>query len=171
MRCLRSGKYNMRADILKQGEYVPPVDGEESGHWETRQDPDTGEIVRVWVPDPEQPSDDPATPELESGVDCLVRGHMTLGAPTSDVSEGYSGKEYMVGEFAKMWLSPDVKISRRDQVTNIRDKNGTIIYKEEEFIDSKPTVFSVVGITPIVDQLIGHVENFVMLERAPVQEA
>jgi len=159
----------MRADIMHQ-DITPPTDDptDADGHWETQQDPDTGEIVRVWVPatEPTDPAD-PSAPSVS--VPCRVRGHVTMGAPTSDVSEGFSGKEYIVGEFAKMWLPTSVAISRRDQVTNIRDRKGRVAFREDEFDPATATVYSVVGVTPIIDPLAGHIENFVMLERAQVQ--
>ena len=47
------------------------------------------------------------------------------------------------------------KITLREKITNIRDKEGTVICEELNFPTNTPTVFEVMGITPMTDPLGG----------------
>jgi len=43
------------------------------------------------------------------------------------------------------------KITLREKITNITDKNNNVIWEELNFPTSTPTVFEVVGTTPVTD--------------------
>jgi len=162
--CLVSSKYNMTATILTQGP-TAPVTPEGDGHWEQKQDPDTGEIIRVWVED-----SDPDTPGTQTRtVPCMVRGVIVGGVRAAGTTERFDPKGvYENIDFVKMNFPADVVITKRDRITNVTGPDGTVIWKEEEF-SGAPTVFDVLGITPVVDPFGMLVENFALLQRAGVQ--
>jgi hypothetical protein len=165
-------RFSMLATVLKQGEHIPdPIDPSAYGEWVNEQDPLTGEIVRVWVPFP----DDPDTPEVDEGVKfgqikCLARGIVDGGIRVAGTTERF-GDTYENIDFVKLWTPPKVMLTKRDRVTNIRNCKGQIFWVDEEFDDHDPdtppkaTVFNVNGVTPLFDAFNKHVENFVLLER------
>ena len=76
--CLTSARFNMKADILRQGEATvdnPDTTDNEGGHWIIKHDPESNEIIRVWQP---KTQDDPSTPDTNEGAQlesfrCLAR--------------------------------------------------------------------------------------------------
>lgn len=168
MRCITSARFNMTATILYQGDYTPaPVDNTEEGHWvEGKQDPLTGEINRVWVP----ADGDSVTPGVqEVRVKCIVRGIPDGGIRVAGTTERITPDGvWESADYAKMQLPPNVKISKRDRVTNITNRRGEYPWKEEEF-DNRPTVFEVLGVGPIFDPFGNHIESSVLLQRAEIQ--
>lgn len=161
----------MKADILRQGSEengaVEPTD--QPGEWVMQQDPDSGEIIRVW-----QPSDaGTTTPTTDDDValesfDCIARGIVDGGIRVAGTTERF-GELYENVDYVSMTVGPKTKITKRDRITNIRDRHGVIIWKEEEQPGSPPTVFSVLGVTPIPDPYGSLIEQRVMLERAERQ--
>lgn len=166
--CLTSARFNMKADILRQ-DTVQPVDpSDPGGQWKYKQDEDSGEIIRKWQPNP---VDDPSTPEIErlESFRCQARGIVDGGIRVSGTTERF-GSMYDNIDYVQITFSSRVKISKRDRITNIRGPRGEIIWREEEHPDAPPTVFNVMGVTPIVDPFGIHIENFALLERAEVQQ-
>jgi hypothetical protein len=162
--CLTGARFNMKADILRQGDIstAPETDGE----WIDVRDPDSGEIVRKWQP---IDIDNPDTPEVETleSFACEARGIIDGGIRVSGTTERF-GEIYDNVDYVKITFPAGTPLSRRDRVTNIRDANGNVIWKEEEN-GGKPTIFNVSGITPIIAPFVGHIESFALLERAEAQ--
>lgn len=160
--CLTSARFNMTATVLNQGATEPDVVG---GRWEEKQDPDSGEIIRVWVVD-----SDPDTPDVqERKVACIVRGILDGGIRVAGTTERYTAAGvYDNIDFAKMSFPAGESISKRDRITNIKNRDGVIVWKEEEF-NGAPTVFEVLGVTPVVDPFGTHIENTALLQRAEIQ--
>ena len=141
MLCLTSARFNMKADILRQG--TPSPDGpvnptDQDGEWVMKQDPETGEIIRVW-----QPADGGAgttTPTdnvtLES-IDCIARGIVDGGIRVAGTTERF-GDLYENVDYVSMTVPASVRISKRDRVTNIRNRSGIILWREEEQPSSPP---------------------------------
>lgn len=170
--CLTSARFNMKADILRQssGSSTPT----EQGHWEDQQDPITGEIIRVWVPI----GDDPETPEDESGsVDsfpCMARGIIDGGIRVAGTTERW-GETYVDIDYCRIEFPARIVLSKRDRVTNIRNRQGQFLWVEEELGPDnegkfRSTVFNVLGVTPVIDPFGKHTSNVAMLERAEVQQ-
>ena len=161
----------MRADILKQDQDVPdPIDPNDYGTWVNRQDPLTGEIIRVWEPYPDNPNTPDVREDEKFGtIRCLARGIVDGGIRVAGTTERF-GDTYTNVDFIKMWVPPKTLITKRDRITNIRNKKtGQILWRDEEFEGNpKATVFNVNGVTPLFDAFNKHVETFVLLERAEV---
>jgi hypothetical protein len=169
MRCITSARFNMTATVLTQDELVidsTNPDGSVVGHWENKQDPETGEIVRVWVVE----DTDPVTPGVqEKKVKCIVRGILDGGIRVAGTTERYTPQGILESvDFVKMQFPASVIITKRDRVTNIANRKGIIIWREEEF-DNAPTVFDVQGVTPVVDPFGTLVEWTALLQRSEVQ--
>lgn len=175
LRCINSAKYNMTADVLRQGGggSYPDPDDEDYGHWEEQQDPLTHEIVRVWVPAIVTP-DDPSTPDIDEStymsVKCQVRGIVDGGIRVAGTTERW-GELYENVDYTKMHFPTNKIITKRDRITNVRNRKGQIIWRDEETNPLatsgwRSTVFDVLGVTPLVDPFGNHIENIALLEKA-----
>lgn len=158
----------MKADVLRQNRTTPDPVIESNGNWTYNQDTETGEIIRLWQPT--DLTDDPQTPQNEGlqTFRCLARGIIDGGIRVSGTTERFS-EMYENVDYVKITFPASVILSKRDRVTNIRDGKNNIIWKEEEQIGSPPTVFNVMGVTPVIDPFGRHIENQALLERAEVQ--
>lgn len=170
--CLTSARFNMKADILRQG-YIDnsgfnPVD--QPGEWVMEQDKESGTIRRKWQ---ENTVDNPATPDVNEAAvlewfRCEARGILNASLRMSPTTERF-GEVYSGIDYVKITFPANVKLSNRDRITNIRDKHGNIIWKEEEKDGQPATIFNVSGIIPIIDPFGKHIESFALLERAENQ--
>jgi hypothetical protein len=175
--CLTGIRMSMSATLLHQNDNYSPSfpDLDVYGTWEQSQDPLTGEIVRIWVPLPGGPVDDPDTPSQEVTLDtikCIARGIVDGGIRVAGTTERF-GETYENIDYVKMWVGSNVRISKRDRITNITDRRGRVQWRDEESAspdtpigEVRATVFNVNGVTPLFDAFNNHVESFVLLERA-----
>lgn len=152
----------MRCDILKVSS-SPEANG--LGHWEVTQDSVSGAIERTWIDD-----DGTTTPQqgIIKDVPCVAYGIMTSGVKGQGNTQNFDDI-YTNVEWIRVYVSPNTNVTKRDRITRIRDKSGNVIWKEEESQDGPPTVFSVMGITPIPGPFGRVVELQVLLKRAEVQ--
>lgn len=170
MRCLTSARFNMTATVLTQEKIVADEVNEDGtivvGHWETKQDPETGEIIRVWVVE----DTDPVTPGTqEKKVKCIVRGILDGGIRVAGTTERYTPQGILESvDYVKMQFPASVTITKRDRITNVANRNGIIIWREEES-NNAPTIFDVLGVTPITDPFGNLIEWTALLHRSEVQ--
>lgn len=163
------------------GEYEE-IDLDDYGTWADSQDPLTGQIVKVWKPyEPSTPSYYDFTPpnsgpttntvNIRQNVPCIARGIVDGGIRVAGTTERF-GESYENIDFVKMWIPANVVVTKRDRITNIRDRTGRIRWLDEEYyVEGDPstlraTVFNVNGVTPLFDAFNNVVEWFVLLERA-----
>lgn len=152
MRCLSSARFNMTADILRQGtQAVVESDLHEVGEYVPQQDPVSGEIIRVWQPGV---SDDPTTPNDESIVTIPVeaRGIVDGGIRVAGTTERF-GADFSSVDFVRIRFPAEYTLTKRDRVTNIRDAAGNVAWLDEEVRPEsglyRATVFNVNGVTPL----------------------
>ncbi|AXH69580.1 hypothetical protein HWB79_gp233 [Streptomyces phage LukeCage] len=162
MSCLISSRFNMKATVLRQSGTNPQENP--GGHWETVQDPDSGAIERVWVPD--EDSDTPGDQTLV--INCMVRGVTNGGIRAAGTTQRFSDI-YENVDWAIIQFPASVVLSKYDRVTNISNSKGQLIWREEEINQAPATVFQVMGSTPVVDPFGNHIENTALLQRAQVQ--
>jgi hypothetical protein len=162
MSCLLASRFNMRATVLRQVGTNPQENA--GGHWENHQDPDSGAIERVWVPD--EDADDPGNQTLV--INCMVRGVTNGGIRVAGTTQRYS-ELYENIDWATMVFPKSVTLTKRDRLTNVSNSKGEIIWTEEEIDGNPPTVFLVMGATPVIDPFGNHIENTALLQRAQVQ--
>lgn len=158
----------MKADIIRQSGNPDPGTG---GHWETYQDPDSGEIIRIWV---EGTPDDPTTPTVDETTGrewfiCMARNVKSDGMRVNATTEDW-GEIIGQSDYVNIWYPASTILSRRDRITNIRSaKTGQVYWMEEEFDTPKPTTFDVIGVEPKFDAFGNLIEWKATLERSEVQ--
>lgn len=164
----------MVCDIIKPAgapeNNANPVD--EDSSWEFQQDPDSGAIVKRWKDDPNTFGvNERRNGLIVPNVELMARGIIDGGIRVAGTTERF-GNEYQAVDYVKATFGPGTSITKRDQVTNIRSKrdiNGPPVWREEEISGFPPTVFNVMGVTPVFDPFSNLVEYAVLLERAEVQ--
>ena len=177
--CITSTKYEQTATLLRQGgapiysgDEVLPEDNKDRETYDVVVDPISGEIIRDWEETAE--TDDETTAHDETRkftFKCQARGVITGGINVQGTAERWTAKgTYENVDTVTMTVPRDVIISKRDRITDITNSNGDIVWREEEGGSFRPTVFSVRGVTPVLDPFGSLVEWFVMLERASVQD-
>ena len=102
-----------------------------------QQDINTGSIKKEW--------------HYHRTIPCSAKGMVSNSASsrTGDkqiLSNKYSNEQHLE-------LRTLEKLTTRDKITNICNKNGEVIWKEINFPTETPTVFEVVGATPITDPM------------------
>lgn len=107
------------------------------------QDPDTGEMVRSWM--------------YYKTVDCHAKGVISNSATTRS-----SDRQAFTNKYANeqtIQVRTAERLTHREKITNIRDSDGNVIWREINYPNDTPTVFEVIGTTPITDpfgQSIGY---------------
>ncbi len=169
MSCFSSARYNCTAVILRPVGSSDTVGG---GPTQYVQDPISGAIVRQW-------SDDGDT--IQTGVqkivfDCSAEGFADAGIRVLGTNEKIDDL-FRVTDMVKIFFGNKVHITGRDKITEIREKRtGNLVWREEESEQmangqwvEKATVFDVRGVTPVINPMVGHSENYAILERSEVQ--
>ena len=107
------------------------------------QDVDTGAIKKEWI--------------YQRTVDCHAKGTISNSATTRSSDKQVFGNRYINDQ--QVQIRTIERLTSRDKITNIRDQHGNPIWTEINFPNDTPTVFEVVGVTPITDpfgRLIGY---------------
>lgn len=110
------------------------------------QDPNTGAIKREW--------------SYYKTVNCHVKGVISNSATTRSSDRQTFNNKYTNEQLIQVRTID--KLTGREKVTNIKDSTGQIIWTELDYPTETPTVFEVVGTTPMMDALgrvIGYSSN------------
>lgn len=107
------------------------------------QDTNTGAIIKSW--------------SFYKTLDCHAKGIISNSSSNSGNDKQVFGNRYSNHQMIQIRTSE--KISYREKVTNIRDSKNKPIWSEINFPSETPTVFEVVGSTPITDPF-GNVVGF-----------
>jgi hypothetical protein len=99
------------------------------------QDPDTGAIKREW--------------NYHRTVDCHAKGVISNSATTRSSDKQVFSNKYMNDQIIQVRTSE--RLTMREKVTNVRDARDNVIWSEINFPTETPTVFEVIGTTPITD--------------------
>lgn len=171
--CLTSARFNMLCDILKPAgapESNPDFDQNPSDNWEYYQDPDSGAINKRWVDDPQTPdTDERRARAIIPNVALLARGVLVSGLQGAGSSEKFDDI-YTNVDWVKATFPKGINITKRDQVTNIRQKRtNELVWAEEESSGAPATTFDVMGVTPVFDPFSNLMEYSVLLHRSEVQ--
>jgi hypothetical protein len=152
----------MRATVLRQ--IGTNVEENPGGEWAPTYDPDSGAIIRVWTED----NDPVTTGEQTLVINCMVRGITNGGIRVAGTTQRYTAL-YENIDWAVMTFPKSVVLTKRDRITSISNSAGAVIWEEEEMDGRPPTVFMVMGSTPVIDPFGNHIENTCLLQRAQVQ--
>jgi hypothetical protein len=99
------------------------------------QDLDTGAIVREW--------------SYYKTIPCHAKGVISNSATTRSSDKQIFSNRYLNDQIIQVRTSE--KLTAREKVTNIRDAYNNPIWTEINFPNDTPTVFEVMGTTPITD--------------------
>ena len=99
------------------------------------QDTDTGAIVREW--------------NYYKTVSCHAKGVISNSATTRSSDKQIFSNKYLNDQIIQVRTSE--KLTAREKVTNIRDAEGSTIWNEINYPNETPTVFEVMGTTPMTD--------------------
>jgi hypothetical protein len=104
----------------------------------------------------------------------MARGIIDGGIRVAGTTERW-GETYVDIDYCRIEFPARVLVTKRDRITNIRNRKGQILWLEEELGPDgegkfRATVFEVLGVTPVVDPFGNHTSNVAMLERAEVQQ-
>lgn len=161
----------MKATVLKPAgapeTSAVTLDAKSVGQWKYIQDPISGAITRTWI----EVTDDPTTQTDEYAefhdVACAIRGVIDGGIRVAGTTERF-GETYENIDWVKATFPPTINITKRDKVTNIRNAQGQVVWLNEES-NGKPTIFNVMGVTPVLDPFSRVIYNVALLERSEVQ--
>ena len=107
------------------------------------QDPNTGAIVKEW--------------NYYKTVYCHAKGMIT-NSSTIRSSDNQTFNNRYVNE-QNIQIRTAERITSREKITNIRDSKNNVIWTEINFPTETPTVFEIIGTTPITDpfgNIIGY---------------
>lgn len=99
------------------------------------QDPDTGAIKREW--------------NYHRTVDCHAKGVISNSASTRTSDKQIFNNKYVNDQVIQIRTSE--RLTLREKITNIRDSSGKTIWTEINYPNETPTVFEIMGTTPITD--------------------
>jgi hypothetical protein len=99
------------------------------------QDSDTGAIIREW--------------SYYKTVACHAKGVISNSATTRSSDKQIFSNKYLNDQIIQVRTSE--RLTPREKVTNIRDNSGNVIWHEINFPTETPTVFEVMGTTPVTD--------------------
>jgi hypothetical protein len=105
------------------------------------QDPDTGSIKKEW--------------QYDRTVSCSAKGNISNSASSITKDGQKFSNKYTNEEVLQIRTSEQVTL--REKITNIRDHDGNTIWEELNFPTNTPTVFEVIGTTPMTDPFGGTV--------------
>ena len=99
------------------------------------QDTNTGAIKKEW--------------HYDRTVKCYAKGVISNRASSRSGDRQEIAAQYKDTQYVEI-RSTD-KISLREKITNIRTEHGVAIWTELNFPDNTPTVFEIIGTTPMTD--------------------
>lgn len=99
------------------------------------QDPDTGAIVKEW--------------NYYKTISCSAKGVISNSTSSRANDRQVLGNKYQNEQFLQVRTIQ--RLTAREKITNIQSAQGEVIWRELDFPTETPTVFEVIGITPITD--------------------
>ena len=117
------------------------------------QDEDTGAIRKYW--------------QYYKTLDCHAKGVISNSATTRTSDKQVMSNKYSIDQVIQ--VRTDVKLSLREKISNIRTSDGTVIWQELDYPNETPTVFEVMGTTPITDPFGAIIGYNSSLKRSEVQ--
>ncbi len=107
------------------------------------QDENTGAIIKSW--------------SFYKTIDCHAKGIISNSSSNSTNDRQVFNNRYSNQQMIQIRTAE--KVSYREKITNIRDSKNNPIWSEANFPSDTPTVFEVVGSTPLTDPF-GNVVGF-----------
>jgi hypothetical protein len=117
------------------------------------QDEETGAIRKYW--------------QYYKTLDCHAKGVVSNSATTRTSDKQVISNKYTMDQIVQ--VRTEFKLSLREKISNIRNSDGEYIWQELDYPNETPTVFEVIGTTPLTDPfgvVIGYNSS---LKRSEVQ--
>jgi len=99
------------------------------------QDPETGSMLKGW--------------NYHRTLACHAKGIISNTATSGSGNKQVFSNKYMDEQVIQIRTSE--KLTAREKVTNIRDAEDNVIWQEINYPNDTPTVFEVMGTTPMTD--------------------
>ncbi len=99
------------------------------------QDPNTGAIKKEW--------------DYSKTINCYAKGVIRNSATARGSDSQTFSNKYKNEQIVQVRTID--RLTTREKITNIRDSEDNVIWKELNFPSDSPTVFEVIGTTPITD--------------------
>jgi hypothetical protein len=109
------------------------------------QDEDTGALRKTWA--------------FTKTLSCFAKGSVSSSSGGGKDKQTYTTR---FKDTESIQIRVDKFVSHRDKITNIRNNEGDVIWFELNYPTNTPTVFEVVGNTPITDPF-GNVLGYNLL--------
>lgn len=117
------------------------------------QDESTGAFKKEW--------------QFNRTVACHAKGVISNSATTRSGDKQVFSNKYLNDQVLQ--IRSATKLTFREKITNIRTADGTIIWEEVDFPNNTPTVFEVMGVTPMTEPLGGIVGYNTTVKRSESQ--
>jgi hypothetical protein len=117
------------------------------------QDESTGAFKKEW--------------QFNRTVPCHAKGIISNSASTRSGDKQVFSNKYLNDQVLQIRTA--TKLTFREKITNIRALDGTIIWEEVDFPNNTPTVFEVMGVTPMTEPLGGIVGYNTTVKRSESQ--
>lgn len=107
------------------------------------QNKDTGAINKEWI--------------YFKTIDCHAKGVISNSATTRSSDKQVFSNKYINDQIIQVRTAE--RLTLREKITNIRNVDGIVIWSELDFPSETPTVFEIMGTTPITDpfgKIIGY---------------
>jgi hypothetical protein len=99
------------------------------------QDPNTGAIKKEWT--------------FFKTVNCHAKGVISNSATARGSDSQTFSNKYKNEQIVQIRTMD--RLTTREKITNIRDSGDNVIWKELDFPSDTPTVFEIIGTTPLTD--------------------
>ena len=117
------------------------------------QDSSTGAFKKEW--------------QFNRTVPCHAKGIISNSASTRSGDKQVFSNKYLNDQVLQIRTA--TKLTFREKITNIRTLDGNIIWEEVDFPNNTPTVFEVMGVTPMTEPLGGIVGYNTTVKRSESQ--
>ena len=117
------------------------------------QDPATGSLKKEW--------------QFNRTVACSAKGTISNSSTTASVDKQKFSTRYTNEQ--TLQIRTTTKLIFSEKITNVRNLDGTVIWEEINFPSNTPTVFEVMGITPITEPMGGIIGYNTTVKRSENQ--
>ena len=117
------------------------------------QDPATGSLKKDW--------------QFNRTIACSAKG--TISNSTTSRSGDTQNFSNKYANQQMLQIRTTTKLIYNEKITNIRNLDGTVIWEEINFPSNTPTVFEVMGVTPITEPMGGIIGYNTTVKRSENQ--
>lgn len=117
------------------------------------QDESTGALKKEW--------------QFTRTVPCSAKGIISNSTSTRSGDKQIFSNKYVNDQVLQ--IRSETKITFREKITNIRDAEGNVIWEEINFPNNTPTVFEVMGVTPMTEPFGGIIGYNTTVKRSESQ--